>query len=328
MARIGGPCPPTESRCCEAIERRADHCRVAVFDPAAPSLHFRQLLSSPVVLAALPTRRAPPPVICLVGRLDRADRRSEANLRKRVLRNQRADGGKRRPDQGSPVTALLDFGRRRVSPTAAMLVDNLTGSVRMSALDFLREVGKTLPRQPDGVPRRRPGNAAGSAEAKKGSPTTEIQLPTAAGVGLPELYRTHGYYCRRGIGPMGQYHRGRGRSIGSRASRSTLATPLPTDAAGPSNGKSEGNAIWLSADMTSAPPSPVLPQCRCYVGALLRFFTDRSQPEIEARNAPHGRTFPNAAKALTGGHRDPGCTVILPGGGRGVEALFGAKQGI
>ena len=61
-----------------------------------------------------------------------------------------------------------------------------------------------------------------------------------------------------------------------------LTTPLVTDAAGNKFGKSEGNAVWLSADMTS--PYAFYQYWvnveDASVVKLLRIFTDRTQEEI------------------------------------------------
>jgi tyrosyl-tRNA synthetase len=62
-----------------------------------------------------------------------------------------------------------------------------------------------------------------------------------------------------------------------------LATPLITDSHGQKFGKSEGNAVWLSPELTSpyAFYQYWLNVEDASVGALLKVFTDRSADEIE-----------------------------------------------
>jgi tyrosyl-tRNA synthetase len=99
-----------------------------------------------------------------------------------------------------------------------------------------------------------------------------------------ELYRSHG--CTMQLGGSDQWgnitagvdliHRVEG------GSAHVLTSPLLTDAAGVKFGKSEGNAIWLSADMTSpyAFYQYFLNIEDASVITLLKVFTDRGREEI------------------------------------------------
>jgi tyrosyl-tRNA synthetase (EC 6.1.1.1) len=83
-----------------------------------------------------------------------------------------------------------------------------------------------------------------------------------------------------------------------------LTSPLLTDASGVKFGKSEGNAIWLSADMTSpyAFYQYFLNIEDASVVTLLKVFTDRSREEIaELERQVADEPFRRAAqKALAG----------------------------
>ena len=77
-----------------------------------------------------------------------------------------------------------------------------------------------------------------------------------------------------------------------------LTTPLITDADGTKFGKTEGNAVWLYADMTARTPStstgstPRTPS----VVALLKVFTDRTARR-SPRSSRRGASEPSAREA-------------------------------
>ncbi len=143
------------------------------------------------------------------------------------------------------VGPLLDFE----GDNAAVLVNNLDWTAPLSALDFLRDVGRHFRVnqmiRKEAVARR--------LESDQGISYTEFSYQMLQALDYLELYRSRG--CTLQIGGSDQWgnitagvdlvHRVEGRSVHA------LATPLLVDSTGRKFGKSEGNAVWLSADMTS-----------------------------------------------------------------------------
>ena len=90
-------------------------------------------------------------------------------------------------------------------------------------------------------------------ESQEGISYTEFSYQLLQALDFLELYRAHG--CTLQTGGSDQWgnltagvdliHKVEGVSVHA------LATPLLTDSSGAKFGKSEGNAVWLSADMTS-----------------------------------------------------------------------------
>ncbi|HON76370.1 MAG TPA: tyrosine--tRNA ligase [Dermatophilaceae bacterium] len=215
------------------------------FDPTAPSLHFGNLVQL-VVLRRL--QRAGHKVICLVGGSTGlvGDPRPTAE---RVLKTKEeaAANVERIKDLVRP---FLDFdGTDPDAAYPAILVDNLDWTAPMSALDFLRDIGKHFRVnqmiRKEAVARR--------LESQEGISYTEFSYQLLQALDFLELYRAHG--CTLQTGGSDQWgnltagvdliHKVDGVSVHA------LATPLLTDSSGAKFGKSEGNAVWLSADMTS-----------------------------------------------------------------------------
>ncbi|MFJ6678954.1 tyrosine--tRNA ligase [Microbacterium sp. NPDC091382] len=132
---------------------------------------------------------------------------------------------------------------------AARLVNNLDWTAPMSAIDFLREVGKhyrvgTMLKK-DAVAARLNSDA--------GISYTEFSYQILQGMDFLELYRQYG--CVLQTGGSDQWgnltsgtdliHRVEGESVHA------IGTPLITNSDGTKFGKSEGNAVWLDADMCS-----------------------------------------------------------------------------
>jgi tyrosyl-tRNA synthetase len=241
------------------------------FDPTAPSLHFGNLVQL-IVLRHL--QRAGHRVICLVGGSTGliGDPRASAE---RVLKTkeQTAEWVARIQEQVRP---FLDFG----GDNPAIMVNNLDWTAPMSALDFLRDVGKhfrvnTMMRK-DAV--------AARLQSDEGISYTEFSYQILQGLDYLQLFRDYG--CTLQTGGQDQWgnltagsdliHKVEGASV------HLLTTPLITDAAGNKFGKSEGNAVWLSADMTSpyAFYQYWINVEDASVIKLLKVFTDRSQEEI------------------------------------------------
>ncbi|MEW1836156.1 tyrosine--tRNA ligase [Microbacterium sp. NPDC079995] len=132
---------------------------------------------------------------------------------------------------------------------AARLVNNLDWTAPLSAIDFLREIGKhyrvgTMLKK-DAVAARLNSDA--------GISYTEFSYQILQGMDFLELYRQYG--CVLQTGGSDQWgnltsgtdliHRVEGASVHA------IGTPLITNSDGTKFGKSEGNAVWLDADMCS-----------------------------------------------------------------------------
>ncbi len=144
------------------------------------------------------------------------------------------------------IGPLLDFE----GEFAARMVNNLDWTAPMSAIDFLRDIGKhfrvnTMVKK-DAVSAR--------MNSDVGISYTEFSYQILQGMDFLELYRRYG--CTLQSGGSDQWgnltagtdliHRVEGKSV------HLLATPLITDAAGNKIGKSTGGGgIWLNPAMTS-----------------------------------------------------------------------------
>jgi len=132
---------------------------------------------------------------------------------------------------------------------AVRLVNNLDWTAPLSAIDFLRDVGKyfrvgTMLKK-DAVSARLNSDA--------GISYTEFSYQILQGMDFLELYRSYG--CVLQTGGSDQWgnltsgtdliHKAEG------VSAHAIGTPLITNSDGTKFGKSEGNAIWLDAAMTS-----------------------------------------------------------------------------
>ncbi|WKV15587.1 tyrosine--tRNA ligase [Janibacter limosus] len=242
------------------------------FDPTAPSLHFGNLVQL-IVLRHL--QRAGHRVICPVGGSTGliGDPRPSAE---RVLKTkeQTAEWVGRIQEQVRP---FLDFE----GDNPAIAVNNSDWTAPMSALDFLRDIGKHF-RVNQMV---RKDAVAARLKSDEGISYTEFSYQILQGPDFLQLFREHG--CTLQTGGRDQWgnltagsdliHRAEGESV------HLLTTPLITDAHGNKFGKSEGNAVWLDREMTSpyAFYQYWLNVEDASVIKLLKVFTDRSRPEID-----------------------------------------------
>ncbi len=248
------------------------------FDPTAPSLHFGNLVQL-VVLRHL--QRAGHRVICLVGGSTGliGDPRPTSE---RVLKTkeQTADWVGRITEQVRP---FLDV----TGDNPALIVNNLDWTGELSALDFLRDVGKHF--RVNQMLRKE--SVAARLESQDGISYTEFSYQLLQGLDYLHLFREFG--CTLQTGGQDQWgnltagadliHRVEGASV------HLLTTPLVTDSHGQKFGKSEGNAVWLSADMTSpyAFYQYWLNVEDASVVHLLKVFTDRSPDEVAELEAVH-----------------------------------------
>ncbi len=132
---------------------------------------------------------------------------------------------------------------------AARIVNNLDWTAPLSAIDFLREIGKYFR---VGTMLKKDAVAA-RLNSDEGISYTEFSYQILQGMDFLELYRQ--YDCVLQTGGSDQWgnltsgtdliRRAEGASVHA------IGTPLITNSDGTKFGKSEGNAIWLDADMCS-----------------------------------------------------------------------------
>jgi tyrosyl-tRNA synthetase len=150
------------------------------------------------------------------------------------------------------VDKLARQGARFLSfegPNAARLVNNLDWTAPMSAIDFLREIGKHFR-----VGKMLSKDAVSARlNSEHGISYTEFSYQILQGMDFLELYRR--YNCVLQTGGSDQWgNLTSGTDLIRKvdgASAHILATPLITNSDGKKFGKSEGNAIWLDEDLTS-----------------------------------------------------------------------------
>ncbi len=210
------------------------------FDPTAPSLHLGHLVQ---LLTMRRLQLAGHRPFALVGGatglIGDPRQTSERTLNTREV-----------------VAEWVDSLREQIRPylsfegeNAATMVDNLDWTAQMSALDFLREVGKNF----------RVGTmvkkeiVAKRLHSEEGISYTEFSYQVLQGNDFLELFRRHGVTLQSG----GSDQWGNLTS-GTELVRKVegehvhaVGTPLITNADGTKFGKSEGNAIWLDAAMCS-----------------------------------------------------------------------------
>jgi tyrosyl-tRNA synthetase len=189
------------------------------------------------------------------------------------------------------VARFLDFG---TGPAGAVMVSNLDWTEQLSALDFLRDIGKHF-----SVNRMLARESVKARLEAGGISYTEFSYQILQAYDYLELYRRYG--CTLQLGGSDQWgNLVAGVDLIKRtegASVHALATPLITRPDGTKYGKTEGGAIWLSPDLMSpyAFYQFWVNRSDAEVGGLLRVFTFRTREEIEAleqeaRDRPAART--------------------------------------
>jgi tyrosyl-tRNA synthetase len=132
---------------------------------------------------------------------------------------------------------------------ALRIVNNLDWTAPLSAIDFLREVGKhfrvgTMLKK-DAVSAR--------LNSDEGISYTEFSYQILQGLDFRELHRAYG--CVLQTGGSDQWgNLTSGTDLIRRSERATahaIGTPLITNSDGTKFGKSEGNAVWLDPELTS-----------------------------------------------------------------------------
>jgi tyrosyl-tRNA synthetase len=173
---------------------------------------------------------------------------------------------------------FLDFSPDHVAP--AELVNNLDWTASMSAIEFLRDVGKHFP-----VNRMLDREAVAARLASGGISYTEFSYQLLQSYDYLELFRRQG--CTLQIGGSDQWGNiTAGVDLIRRVTGDhvhALTTPLLTKADGTKYGKSEGGAIWLDPELTTpyAFYQFWINVEDAVVASLLRRMTFRSKDEIE-----------------------------------------------
>jgi tyrosyl-tRNA synthetase len=211
------------------------------FDPTAPSLHIGNLVQ---ILTVRRLQLAGNLPLALVGGATGliGDPRPESE---RTLNSRETVAGW--VDRiRAQIEPFLDFEGEH----AARMVNNLDWTEGMSALDFLRDIGKHF--RVNKMIAKDAVSARLNSEA--GISYTEFSYQILQGMDFLELFRRYG--CRLQTGGSDQWgnltagtdliHKVTGESV------HLLATPLVTDSNGQKIGKSTGGgSVWLDPEMTS-----------------------------------------------------------------------------
>lgn len=211
------------------------------FDPTAASLHVGHLVQ-----------------VLTVRRLQQAGHRPLA-----LVGGATGQIGDPRPtaertlNDPATIARWVDRLRSQIEPflsfegdNAAVMVNNLDWTAGMSAIEFLRDIGKHFRVNKmltkDSVARR--------LESEQGISYTEFSYQLLQGMDFLELYRRYGCTLQQGgsdqwgnlTAGLDLIHR-----LEPEAEVHALATPLMTKADGTKFGKSEGGALWLDPEMTT-----------------------------------------------------------------------------
>jgi tyrosyl-tRNA synthetase len=244
------------------------------FDPTAPGLHIGNLVQ---LLTLRRLQLAGHRPIALVGGATGLIGDPSGKSAERVLNSQETVAEWVERIRGE-VSRFLDFSP---GPAGALVVSNLDWTAPLSALEFLRDVGKHFPVN------QMLGRESVRARLEAGGISyTEFSYQILQANDFLELYRRHG--CTMQVGGSDQWgNLVSGVDLIRRvdgAAVHALATPLITKPDGTKYGKTEGGAIWISADLMSpyAFYQFWLNRADEEVPGLLRVFSFRSRAEIEA----------------------------------------------
>jgi tyrosyl-tRNA synthetase len=243
------------------------------FDPTAPGLHIGNMVQL-VTLRRLQLAGHRP--IGLVGGATGLIGDPSGKSAERVLNPHEVVAGWVERIRGE-VSGFLDFD---AGESSALIVSNLEWTGPMPVLQFLRDIGKHF-----SVNRMLDRESVKARLEAGGISYTEFSYQLLQAMDYLELYRR--YDCTVQLGGSDQWgNLVAGVDLIRRVegtSAHALATPLITKADGTKYGKSEGGAIWLSADLLS--PYGFyqfwLNVADAEVPNLLRVFSFRSRDEIE-----------------------------------------------
>ena len=243
------------------------------FDPTAASLHIGNLV---LLLTMRRLQLAGHRPIGLVGGATGLIGDPSGRSAERVLNPPEVIAGWVR-HIGDQVGRFLDF---EPGPASALMVSNLDWTEGLSALAFLRDVGKHFP-----ISQMLSRETVKARLESVGISYTEFSYQILQANDFLELCRRYG--CTLQIGGSDQWgnlvsgvdliRRVTGESVHA------LATPLITKPDGTKYGKTEGGAIWLSPELMSpyAFHQYWLNRSDAEAPGLLRVFTFRSRAEIE-----------------------------------------------
>jgi tyrosyl-tRNA synthetase len=167
---------------------------------------------------------------------------------------------------------------------AAIIVNNLDWTAEMSAIDWLRDVGKHF-----SVSRMLAKESVSARLEAGGISYTEFSYQVMQALDYLELHRRHG--CTLQLGGSDQWgNLTAGVDLIRRvegAAAHALATPLITRPDGEKFGKSTGSTLWLDPELTSpfAFYQWFLNVDDAVAGTYLRVFSFRPREEIEALEA-------------------------------------------
>ncbi len=244
------------------------------FDPTAPGLHIGNLVQ---LLTLRRIQRAGHRPIALVGGAtgligDPSGKSAERVLNSREVVAEWVERIRRE------VSRFLDF---TPGPTGALIVSNLEWTEPLSALEFLRDIGKHFP-----VNQMLSRESVRARLEAGGISYTEFSYQILQANDFLELYRRLG--CTLQVGGSDQWgNLVSGVDLIRRVEGATahaLATPLITKPDGTKYGKTEGGAVWISPDLMSpyAFYQFWLNRADEEVPGLLRVFSFSSREEIEA----------------------------------------------
>ncbi|MEU3860238.1 tyrosine--tRNA ligase [Streptomyces sp. NPDC028722] len=243
------------------------------FDPTAPSLHLGNLVQ---ILTMRRIQEAGNRPLALVGGATGLIGDPKPTAERTLNAPEVVAGWVER--LRAQIEPLLHFD----GPNAAVMVNNLDWTQGMSAIEFLRDIGKHFRVNKmiakEAVSRRLNSDA--------GISYTEFSYQILQGMDFLELYRRHG--CTLQTGGSDQWgnltsgtdliHR-----VAPDAQVHALGTPLITKADGTKFGKTESGTVWLDPEMTT--PYAFY---QFWVNAddrdvskFLRIFSFRSRTEIE-----------------------------------------------
>jgi tyrosyl-tRNA synthetase len=243
------------------------------FDPTAPGLHIGNLV---LLLTMRRFQLAGHRPIGLVGGATGLIGDPSGRSAERILNPRETVAGWVQRIQRE-VGQYLDFG---AGPTGALMVSNLDWTAELSALDFLRDIGKHFP-----VNQMLAREAVKARLEAGGITYTEFSYQILQANDYLELHRRHD--CTLQLGGSDQWgNLVAGVDLIRRTEGATvhaLATPLITKPDGTKYGKTGGGAIWLSPELMSpyAFYQFWLNRSDDEVPGLLKVFTFRSREEIE-----------------------------------------------
>jgi len=243
------------------------------FDPTAPSLHIGNLVQ---LLTMRRLQLAGHRPIAIVGGATGLIGDPGGKSAERVL-NPRDLVAEWVVRIRAEVSRFLDF---TPGPAGATVVSNLDWTDQLSAIDFLRDIGKHFP-----VSQMLSREVVRARLDGTGISYTEFSYQILQANDYLELHNRYG--CTLQIGGSDQWgNLVSGVDLIRRVTTRTvhaLATPLITKPDGTKYGKTEGEAVWLSQDLMSSYAFYQfwLNRADAELPSLLRVFSFRSRTEIE-----------------------------------------------